>query len=156
LSVLEVLCRYRDKLARKFNRPLFKVIGSRALYSIADACPETLGELDKIEDLSPRLAKRYGEGLIKTVKKGLGDPPIHLPKHKKPSRAYIKRLEDLKKWRKNKGLELGVQSDIILPRSILEDIAGRKPKNMPELKGVMAEVPWRFKQFGKEILKVVA
>jgi ribonuclease D len=33
LSVLEALCQFRDKLARKFNRPLFKVIGNSALLA---------------------------------------------------------------------------------------------------------------------------
>jgi len=58
-------------------------------------------------------------------------------------------------WRKNKGKEIGVQSDIILPRDILEDIAGRRPKDAHGLKEVMEEVPWRFNHYGGEILQVI-
>ena len=54
-----------------------------------------------------------------------------------------------------KGKKMGVQSDIILPKDILEDIAGRKPKDVPELKKVMEEVPWRFNHFGGEILQII-
>lgn len=154
LSVLDALCRYRDELAQKFNCPLFKVVGSRALYALAEASPTTNEMLEKIEDLSPRLARRYGEGIIAAVTRGLKAPPINLPRHKVPSRAYIKRLGDLKLWRKNKGKEMGVQSDIVLPRDILEEIAGKKPKNMPELKEVMEDVPWRFRHFSGEILQI--
>jgi len=154
MSVLDALCRYRDKLARKFNRPLFKVIGSRALYAVAEGIPTTTEMLEKIEDLSPRLAKRYGKELIAAVKRGLEAPPINLPRHKAPSRVYVKRLDDLKLWRKNKGKKMGVQSDIVLPRGILENIAGRRPKNADELKELMEEVPWRFSHFGSEILEV--
>jgi len=155
LSVLDALCRYRDKLASQYNRPLFKVVGSRALYALAEASPQTIEELEKIEDLSPRLAQRYGRGLITAVKRGLEAPPITLPQHKRPSQAYVKRLEHLKLWRKNKGKKMGVQSDIVLPRDILEDIAVRKPKDAPELKEVMEEVPWRFNHFSGEILQVI-
>jgi ribonuclease D len=154
LSVLDALCSYRDKRAMQLDRPLFKVVGSRALYALAEACPKTIEELETIEDLSPRLTKRYGYGLIKAVKDGLEAPPIVLPRHKRPSREYVKRIEDLKLWRKNKGKEIGVQSDIVLPRDILEDIAGRKPKIMLELKEIMKEVPWRFSHYGGEILQV--
>ena len=155
LSVLDALCRYRDELALKLDRPLFKVVGSRALYALAEESPQTIEELEIIENLSPRLAQRYGHGLIAAVKRGLEAPPIILPRYKRPSQAYIKRLEYLKLWRKNKGKKMGVQSDIILPKDILEDIAGRKPKDVPELKKVMEEVPWRFNHFGGEILQII-
>jgi ribonuclease D len=156
LSVLDALCRYRDEIASRLDRPLFKVIGTRALYALAEASPQTIEALEIIEDLSPRLAKRYGHGLIAAVKRGLEAPPIVLPRHKRPSRAYNKRLEGLKLWRKNKGKEIGVQSDIVMPRDILEEVAGRKPKDAPELKEIMEAVPWRFNHFGGEILQVIA
>ena len=155
LSVLDALCRYRDELASQLNRPLFKVIGSRALYALAEVSPQAIEALENITDLSPRLAKRYGYGLIQAVKRGLEAPPIVLPRHKRPSQAYIKRLENLKLWRKNRGKKMGVQSDIVLPRDILEYIAGRQPKDVFELKEVMEEVPWRFNHFGGEILQVI-
>lgn len=155
LSVLDALCRYRDELASKFDRPLFKVVGSRALLALAEASPKSVEALGTVDGLSARLAKRYGHGLIAAVKQGLKAPPIVLPLHKRPSRAYVKRIEKLKLWRKNKGKEIGVQSDIILPRDILEDIAGRKPKDARGLKEVMEEVPWRFNHYGGEILQVI-
>ena len=117
---------------------------------------QTIEELEIIEDLSPRLAQRYGHGLVAAVKRGLEAPPIVLPRHKRPSQAYIKRLEYLKLWRKNKGKKMGVQSDIVLPRDILEDIAGCQPKDVSELKKVMEGVPWRFNHFGGEILQVIS
>jgi len=155
LSVLDALCKYRDELASKFDRPLFKVVGSRALLALAEASPKTVTALGTIEGLSARLAKRYGHGLIAAIKQGLDAPPIVLPLHKRPSRAYVKRIEKLKLWRKNKGKEIGVQSDIILPRDILEGISGRNPEDMPGLKEAMNEVPWRFNHYGGEILEVI-
>ena len=155
LSVLDALCSYRDDLASQMNRPLFKVISARALYAIAEAEPQTTTDLESIEGLSPRLVKRYGHGLIAAVQRGSRAKAIVLPRKKRPSQAYINRIENLKLWRKNKGKKMGVQSDIVLPRDILEDIAGQKPKDASELKVLMTEVPWRFDHFGREILIVL-
>ena len=155
LGVLEALCQFRDRLARKFNRPLFKVIGNSALLAVAQTCPRNLDELKSIKEISPKLVERYAEGLLETVVEGLKAPPILLKPHKRPSSSYLNRLDTLKEWRKQAGLKMGVQSDIILPRDILENIVGAKPSNSEELKSLMAEIPWRYEHFGADILEVI-
>jgi ribonuclease D len=155
ISVLEALCQYRDQLARKYNRPLFKVIGNSALLACAAASPRSLADLRNIKEIPPKLVDRYAEGLLAAVEKGLLAPPTKLKPHKRPSSAYLNRLDALKVWRKQAGLRMGVQSDIILPRDILENIVGANPSNMAELKIIMAEIPWRFRHFATEILAVI-
>ena len=155
LAVLNALCVYRDKLAAEANRPHFKIIGSRALHALADMCPNSQEALADVEGLSPRLAKRYGKGLIRAVRDGLSVPPITLKKNKRPSQSYINRIDGLKQWRKEKGKKIGVQSDVILPRDILEKIAGSRPNDLRSLQEMMQEVPWRFNHFGGEILDVI-
>ena len=155
LAVLDALCAFRDQKARRMDRPLFKVIGSRSLLAIAQAMPEDGAELEKVENLSPRLAKRYQKGLLSAVQEGRQAPLIYPQKHKRPSNAYIKRLEALKKWRKTEGRKMGVPSDIIMPRDILEEIAGSQPRTSQALKKLMHEVPWRYAHFGQSILDVI-
>jgi len=155
LAVLDALCAFRDSKAKQLNRPHFKVIGSRALLAIAQAMPNDFNDLARVEGLSPRLAKRYQRGVLEAVKKGKQSQPIFLQKHKKPSNAYIKRIERLKEWRKEKGKQMGVQSDIVLPRDILEAIAGTHPHSMDGLQKVMAEVPWRYEHFGQHIFGII-
>jgi len=156
LAVLDALCDYRDQKAKQLDRPHFKVIGSRALLSIAQAVPENTAELGRVKDLSPRLANRFGKALLAAVQKGKKAPPIFPEKHTRPSNAYIKRIDTLKDWRKKKGSQMGVQSDIVLPRDILEEIAGRNPHTMEDLKDLMADVPWRYNHFGQHILDVIS
>ena len=156
LAVLDALCDYRDQKAKQLDRPHFKVIGSRALLSIAQAVPENTAELGRVKDLSPRLANRFGKALLAAVQKGKKAPPIFPEKHTRPSNAYIKRIDTLKDWRKKKGSQMGVQSDIVLPRDILEEIAGRNPHTMEGLKDLMADVPWRYNHFGQHILDVIS
>jgi ribonuclease D len=155
LSVLEALCQYRDKLARKFDRPLFKVIGNSALMAVAQTCPRNLAELKAIKEISPKLVERYADGLLEAVASGMKAPPIQLKTHKRPSSSYLNRLDAMKEWRKQAGVKMGVQSDIILPRDILENIVGAKPANLEELQTLMAEIPWRYEHFGTEILAVI-
>ena len=155
LAVLDALCAFRDQKARRMDRPLFKVIGSRSLLAIAQAMPKNAAELAQVENLSPRLAKRYQKGLLSAVQKGRQAPLIYPQKHKRPSNAYIKRLEALKKWRKTEGRKMGVPSDIIMPRDILEEIAGAQPGTSQVLKELMHEVPWRYAHFGQSILDVI-
>ncbi|MDO9545169.1 MAG: HRDC domain-containing protein [Pelolinea sp.] len=155
LTVLDALCRYRDSIASQLDRPLFKVIGARVLFSLAEASPKTLDELENIKDLSSRMASKYGDGLIAAIQLGLRAPLIVLPTYQRLSRDYINRVENLKLWRKNRGKKMGVQSDIVLPKDILEDIAGKHPKELSALKDMMKDVPWRYQHYGEEILQVI-
>ncbi len=156
LRVLDELCRFRDDLARKMDRPHFKVMGSSILLAVALAQPRTMAELKKVGDIPPKILERYGEGFLSAVKRGLSLAPIVLEKHKRPAQEYVNRLQALQDWRKEAAEKIKVQSDIILPRDILEKIAAARPENSAELKELMEGVPWRYKQYSSEILKVIA
>jgi ribonuclease D len=156
LRVLDELCLYRDDLARKMDRPHFKVMGSSVLSSVARDQPLTIEALKKVEDVSPKIVERFGEGLVGAVKRGLSLPPIQLEKHRRPPQEYVDRLQVLQDWRKEAAVKMKVQSDIILPRDVLEQIAATRPRDLAELEVLMRSIPWRFGQFGSEILKVIA
>jgi ribonuclease D len=156
LRVLDELCRYRDDLARKINRPHFKVMGNSVLLAVALAQPRTIPDLKKVEDIPPKILERYGEGLINAVSRGLSMPPIMLEKRKRPPQEYVDRLQALQDWRKEAAGKIKVQSDIILPRDVLEQIAAAHPRNSADLEALMRSIPWRFSQYGGEILKVIA
>lgn len=156
LRILDELYRYRDDLARKMDRPHFKVMGNSVLMAVALAQPRTIPALKKVEDIPPKILGRFGEGLLSAVKHGMSLPPIALEKRKRPAQAYIDRLQALQDWRKDAGERMKVQSDIILPRDVLEQIAVTHPRNPAELEALMQSIPWRYSQYGSEILKVIA
>lgn len=155
LAILDELANFRDGMAKRLDRPLFKIIGNSALVAIARQQPIDAKELREVEGVSPRIIERYEKELVEAVRKGRSAPPIKLQKHRRPSQAYQERLQALQNWRRDKGKEMGVQSDIILPRDILENIAGAHPQVLPALQSLMQEIPWRFKHFGHDIIKVV-
>jgi len=43
----------------------------------------------------------------------------------------------------------------VLPRDVLEWIAQSCPSTLEELRGLMNTIPWRFQNFGSEILRII-
>lgn len=152
-AILNELCLYREQMARKKNLPLFKVISNSALLEIAQRCPKNDQELRRVKSLPPLLYERHREGLLHAIYAGMKAAPIDLPFHPKPDGKYLARLERLKAWRKKKGEEMKVLSDVVLPRDILEELAGKNPQDAQSLYQIMASVPWRRNKFGAEIIE---
>ncbi len=78
--------------------------------------------------------------------------PAYRPAVQRLSEAVLGRLDALRNWRKITAREMGVESDVILPRDVLETIAEQYPRSLEELQKLMGELPWRFNRFGPQIL----
>jgi len=65
------------------------------------------------------------------------------------------RYDRLHTWRKDRARLRGVESDVILPKVYLGLLSENPPKNMDDLKSMMVDSPWRFEQYGKQLLKLV-
>jgi len=155
IAVLQELCKYRDEVARIYNRPLFKVISDHTLHAIASACPRTEDELKVLPGMTNHQMNRHGKTLLQAVQQGLEAPPIHPPRNIRPDDHFLARVEALKQWRKLKAKELNVESDIILPRDLLHQLAFRNPLEPEALSDCMTEVPWRRRRYGEDILAVL-
>lgn len=153
-AVLKSLYQFREKQAEAQNRPPFKVISHQALVEIAEACPTRQKELARLSSLGDRVATRYGSKIIHAVKQGKKSPPERPPHHKRPADAVLERIDALREWRKITGRDLGVPSDVVLPRDVLNRIAWKDPQDLEVLEKQMQDVPYRFRRFGDEILKI--
>jgi len=156
MTVLIELCNFRENLAKSKNIPAFKVIGPDILIEIAKYCPKSIQNLSEIKGVSTKLINKYGYDLIKCVQNGLVNQPVSRQHKIKPSEAYMLRYESLKNWRKNKANSLGVESDVILPKDLIDFISTKNPNSTDELKTIMYEVPYRFNRFGIEILELLS
>jgi ribonuclease D len=154
-AVLLELCVYRMGVAESMNRPVFKVISDQSLLAIAEDCPVTPQELRNLSALSPKQYKRHKSGIVKAVQEGLKADPVFPPRNPKPDDAFLARLENLRSWRKETGKQNDVKSDVVLPRDVMYAIANRNPDTLERLGEVMDQVPWRFEQYGDEILDVL-
>ncbi len=156
-AVLYDLWHYRDRFAKKLDQPLFKVFSNQVLLEISTRLPKSKQELQQIKGITNRVADRHAEGLLRTIESGLNSAPIGRKIHysAKPSDAYLQRIDRLRKWRRKLGLQLKVESDVVLPRENLEKIATANPTTMDNLANLMEDVPWRFKHFGTQILEIL-
>ncbi len=153
-AVLKSLYHFREKQAEAQDRPPFKIISHQALIELAETCPKHQKELLKISSLNERLVKRYGSKILSAVQEGKTAPPEYPPHHKRPADAVLKRIDALREWRKNIGRDLGVSSDVVLPRDVLTRIAWANPQNPDALNMQMRDVPYRFHRFGDDIVKI--
>jgi len=155
LAVIQELCRYRDHLAQLADVPPFKIFGSDTLLLIAQQCPANLEELREISGMNARRLERYGEGLLKAVQTGLQTAPVYRQSNPRPDGDFLQRIEWLRAWRKKAGQVMGVESDVILPRDVMEAIAQADPRNLSQLTLLMKDLPYRLSTFGEQILKAI-
>jgi len=151
LAVLQEICTYRDQIARSMDRPLFKVISNNTLYNIAEASPRSMRELEAVKGISQKQARWLGRGLLSAVQRGLQAEPPMLPRKPRPSEAYLLRVEKLRQWRKKTGRSMGVESDVVLPKDLLYQLAEKNPKTWEEFDPILESVPWRREKFGNQI-----
>jgi ribonuclease D len=153
-AVLAEVCQYRDSRARAADLPAFKVLSNQLLVQVAQTCPATTPDLVQATGLNGRQLERHGDGLLQAVKRGLQAPPLRRPVQNRPDERYLNRLEHLKSWRRRTGMSWGVESDVILPREVMEAIALNPPDQPGDLEVLMASVPWRLEHFGSEIMRL--
>jgi ribonuclease D len=155
-AVLAELCQYREGVAIALDRPRFKVLGDQTLLKIASTCPSCLDELRGLPGMTQWQMHRHGRAILEAVQRGLHAAPVHPPRTPRPDESFLLRLEALKKWRKVTARKLEIESDVVLPRDLLTDLAARNPRSTQELAETMQTVPWRLKHYGSQILEVLS
>ncbi len=154
-AVLQELVNYRNRQAQSADLPPFKVLSGEALITAALACPATLGDLEAAGALKGRSLQRHGRAFLRAVQRGMQNPPVHRPPRQRPDEKYLARIDKLKDWRKTTAVEKGVESDVILPRDTLEEIARVNPAVLDDLAPLMQSMPWRLKNYGQEIIQTI-
>jgi len=154
-AILQELSTYRAKTAHAMDRPLFKVIGDKTLAAIAAAAPGSLRELGAIAGMTQNQVQRHGRAILQAVQRGMKAAPMHYPRPPKPDERYLARVEALRKWRKEAAEKMDVESDVVLPRTVMQRLALDNPRSLEALRLSMAETPWRLERFGKQILEVL-
>jgi ribonuclease D len=155
VTILKELCAYRDEQAKKADLPHFKILSNDMLVEVSLHRPTTFDELSLVPHFSEKLVKRHGIGLLKAVARGENAPLVTRTKNHRPDDAFLARIDCLKNWRKNTAKKLEVESDVILPREMLEHIASTNPDTKLDLKTAMGNSPIRYKKYGTLIMKAL-
>jgi len=154
LTILAELCDWRDAEAERLNRPVYKVLGDDLLIDLARNIPTHVVDLAGI-GLSERQINLWGQSLLQAIGRGVDAEPVKRKPARRQDDAVLHRLDQLKAWRKKIGQELGVESDIVLPKAYLLALAENPPKDRRDLEVMLNATPTRVEQFGSQILKVL-
>ncbi len=155
-AVLQTLFAYREQQAERIDRPPFKVMGEATLMEIVRRAPRRVEDLQTVPGMTPDQTQRYGRGLVQAIEQGLEAPPQHAPRAERESDEVQDRYDRLHTWRKERARARGVESDVILPKTALWDLARRPPCTQDALAQITDFGPWRRETYGAEILAVLS
>ncbi|MFN8383365.1 MAG: HRDC domain-containing protein [Anaerolineales bacterium] len=154
LTIVSYLCKWRDKEAEKLNRPPYKVVMDDVFVLLAKNPPEQKVDLSAA-GLSEKQIKLWGDQVLSAIRHGADAPLVERKQTERKEDAVLRRLEKLKAWRKKVGLEMKVESDIILPKPYLGILSENPPESLDELRNLMKDTPTRVDKFGVQILKTL-
>lgn len=157
MGVLRELFLLRDDIARRRDLPPFKILSDRVLVQLAQLGPRRVEDLHAVKGLSFDRVRRYGDEIIEAVARGRRNPPPEPPARRpQPDPEVQLRYDALREWRKERALQRGVESDVIVSREALWALAKHPPSSLEDLDGVPGLGPWRRAQYGRELLSVLA
>ncbi len=154
-GVLRELHEYRERQAERADRPPFKVMSDQTLLAIAHSGPNSLGDLERLPGMTAQQIRRHGANLLKAVRRGLGGPPARPPHFEREPDSVRERYELLHQWRKRKAQARGVESDVIISRDALWELARGAPRTPEALALIENLGPVRREAYGPEILEVI-
>ncbi len=154
-AILREVFIYREEVARRVDRPPFKVMSEATLLALAQAAPHTLDDIKTIPGMTDGQTRRHGAQLLQVVARGRKAHPPRPPAQERYNSDVLERYEALRRWRKQRAQERGVESDIIIPREVLWEIALHPPQDPAGLERVAGFGPVRRAKYGEEIIKAL-
>lgn len=154
LAIVRGIHEWRDALARKADRPPFKVLGNDTIIEIAKEKPATYRELAQLKSVSRYHADRYGRELAAIVRRAMEIPEAELPERNEP-KAWIRdkaleaRINRLKAVRDRYARDLKIDGSVLGARHILTAIATTGSLDVPAMR------EWQKQLMGPELLKVL-
>ncbi|HUP47850.1 MAG TPA: ribonuclease D [Thermoanaerobaculia bacterium] len=140
LAVLRDLHQWRDALARKADRPPFKIIGNDALIEIASKKPPDAAALAALKSVSKYHRERFGPEILRLVRGALDLPEAQLPERNE-ARPWLRdreleaRITKLKKVRDKVAADLKIDPGVLAPRHVLSAVAEKRSiEDIPALR----------------------
>ncbi len=156
-AILRALYAFRDAEARRRNLPPFKVLSDAHLLLLAECAPADVQELRSLQGFPSKLADRYGPRILAAIAKSKHQRTPELPKaNTRQPREISNRYRLLQQWRKEAAQSRGVESDVVMPRDILWEIARLNPQTPEELAAVPGLGPCRRALYAEGLLRTLA
>jgi ATP-dependent DNA helicase RecQ len=142
--VAERLARLRSALARSKAPWGGSPIEPQVLLALAKKPPATAAALADVAGVGPALAQRLGGVILRA----LGGAEVGSPVRQHPLSSA------LRQWRATVAREMGVPAYSVLPDSVLDTIAERRPSTVVELARIPGIGPRTLAKFSDELLRL--
>lgn len=161
LAALEGLLRYRQELATKKDRPLFKVFANTTLLKIATEMADTPKRMEAARCLSAKQIRIYGKTLAAVVRKAKALATIDLPSYQRKRRKNVspqvpERIKAIKAWRDRLAEQLELDPALLFNKALMTAIAVKKPSDVQRLCDIEGIRNWQVDAFGKDVLKILS
>ncbi len=160
LAVLEALLRFRKNIARKKDKPFFRIIGNEALMKMAIERPMTLRRLKGSKVLSAKQISMWGNDIIDIIGHALSLPENKLPVYPRKKAPAVpvhitQRAEVLKKWRDKKAKDIDIDPGLLCNKALINTIATKNPTGKKGLVKIQEMKQWQINELGNDIVTVL-
>lgn len=155
MAILREVYLVREEAAKNFNMPPFKIFSTQTLIEFARDKPTSLSDLTKLTGMSPAQIRRYGKQILAAVQRARGVQLPAPPQFHPPPPLINDRYIALHAWRKERAVQRGVESDVIISKQALWDLAEKLPATLEEMGQIHGIGPWRLNTYGVELLQIL-
>ena len=160
LAALARLHAWRDGIARKVDKPPFKVVGNDTLVAIAELLPPSDRDLREIRGMTAGQSARHGAGILAAVAQAIALPEAELPElvtKKQWNRDKIleQRVDQLRSVRDEIAKELSIEPGVLAPRHVLAAIATERPREASALASIPAMRRWQIEVAGERLVAAI-
>lgn len=161
LGRVAALYKTRDSIARRLDRPPFKVMSNELLVKLAVENPKKLGQLKPRPGLRQAGIERFGKELIQALQSA---KPITADRKEERKRRRSgrfldptsrKRFEKLRAMRKEIAERMDLEPDVLLSNATLEDLALDPPHSAATLSSRDDIAGWREPVFVEPIMETL-
>ncbi|MBM4186107.1 MAG: ribonuclease D [Gemmatimonadetes bacterium] len=161
LAVLRELFSWRERLAARLDRALFRIVSTEVLIELSARRPDTPDALVRLRGIGTEIAARHGADIISAIRRGLAIPEAALPgferrpRHR-PDPTFEARLERLKAARTAVAERLQLPAGLVAPNATLEAIARAAPRTIAALGQIPSVRRWQVTEIGPTLIEAIA
>jgi len=155
LAVVQRLYDFRDALARKADRPPFKIFNNDIILETARVKPQNAQDLETVKVLPSSQRARYGRDFLRLVREAMALDDEALPQ-KAEARPWIRdkaleaRVNRLKTARDKVAKELKIDPAVLAARHILTGVAEAGNLDVPAMR------EWQKRVVGDALLRALS
>jgi ribonuclease D len=161
LAALRELYRWREGVAARQDRAMFRVIDNEALLAVSRALPRSAADLADTQGVAGAYVRRHGAELLAGVDRAFALPEDALPRVERTARpprdpTFDATVERLKAARNRVAAALALDPGVLCGRPTLEAVARARPRDRAALGEVSDLRRWQAAVLGDELLAALA